>query len=82
MGNTIAQSRSTASMDLEIQNLKNNNAILKKHLDNANGLITRCKNWVGTDLGRDIADHIAAINGTRVNPNDWDFSDHNGEQGR
>lgn len=80
MGNTTQQPRSIASMDIEIQNLKTKNDILKKHLENANSLITRCKNWVGTDLGRDIADHFAVINGTKVNPNDWDFADRNGEQ--
>lgn len=67
-------------MNSEIQRLKTENARLQKYLDRSNELINRCKNWVGTDLGQDIAQHEAEIKGQRFNALDWDMADRNGEQ--
>ena len=62
--------------------LERENKLLKLQLENANDIIKRCKNWVGTDLGQDIAKHEAMIKGQRHNEQDWNMMDTNGEQGR
>ena len=64
-----------------IENLQRENNTLKMHLASASQLIQRCKSWVGTDLGQDIAIHEAQVKGVKHNSQDWDMSDKNGEQG-